>query len=98
MLPLPEYDLRTHPDLLVPETICRSIEAHHIQGVWLVASALAVEHQAVAWLQCPGVHADPFELPAVVQLAAPSGRFWSVLDVDDDERMRLNHRELDEDA
>src|SRR6187455_900584 len=96
MPPLPESNLRTHPHLFVPETICRSIETHHIQGVRLVTSALAVENQAIAWLQRSGVHADCLEFPAVVQLAAPSGRLASILDVNDNERMRLNHRELDE--
>src|SRR5688572_6136037 len=62
---------RAAADLLVPESIRRTVEPAHVHVRGLLPPAAAARDDAVAGLERVAAHADAFQLEAVVHLEAP---------------------------
>ena len=86
-------------DLLVAKAVGGTIEAHDVKVLRPLARQAARDDDAIAGLQRVGLHADPDELEAVVQLEPPLQRPPAAIrHFHHHERVRVDELEIADDA
>src|SRR5262245_14813896 len=90
---------RTLADLFVPETVQRAVEPEDIQALRLRTGGAAADHDAIARFERARCDTDRGKLPAVIHLETPPLLLTGgILDVDQEERVRIDQLKLRDNA